>query len=156
MELLNGTTLSDEIRNKGKLTTVEVLPIVMQMAAGLGAAHEAGVVHRDFKSANVLLVPSEKNPSVVRAVITDFGLARSTENGRQLTGSLDVVGTPAYMAPEQLNGGEITPATDIYALGIVMYEMLTGKVPYSGDTAIGMAMRRLSEDAPSPREVYLG
>jgi eukaryotic-like serine/threonine-protein kinase len=151
MELLSGKTLSDEIREKGKLTPLEALPIIVQMAAGLGAAHEAGVVHRDFKSGNVLLVPSERSPDGVRAVITDFGLARTTVGSTaKLTGTLEVVGTPAYMAPEQLNGGEITPATDIYALGIVMFEMLTGSVPYSGDTAIAMALRRLSEPAPSP------
>lgn len=152
MELLSGKTLSQELREKGKLTPEEAMPIIVQLAAGLGAAHEAGVVHRDFKSANVMLVPVGREAEGVRAVITDFGLARdTTRDASKLTGTLDVIGTPAYMAPEQLNGGKITPATDIYALGIVMFEMLTGNVPYSGDTAIGMAMRRLTEAAPSPR-----
>ncbi len=151
MELLGGKTLSREIHEKGKLTAEQSLPIILQMTAGLGAAHQVGIVHRDFKSANVLLIPSERSPDGMRVVITDFGLARETAAGAaRLTGTLDVIGTPAYMAPEQLNGGEITPATDIYALGIVMYEMLTGNVPYSGDTAIAMALRRLSEPAPSP------
>jgi len=152
MELLNGKTLSQEIAEKGKLAPQQALPIIAQLTAGLGAAHEAGVIHRDFKCANVLLVPSERGPHGVRVVITDFGLARATEgSGARLTGTLDMVGTPAYMAPEQLNGREITPATDIYALGIVIYEMLTGTTPYSGDTAIAIALRRLSEAAPSPR-----
>jgi eukaryotic-like serine/threonine-protein kinase len=152
MELLDGKTLSHEIREKDKLTTEQSLPIIEQMAAGLGAAHKAGIVHRDFKSANVLLIPSDQSDSGTRVVITDFGLARDIAGtAARLTGTLDVVGTPAFMAPEQLNGGEITPATDIYALGIVIYEMLTGDVPYSGDTAIAMALRRLSEPAPSPR-----
>jgi serine/threonine protein kinase/tetratricopeptide (TPR) repeat protein len=151
MELLGGKTLSQEISEKGKLTAEQSLPIILQMVAGLGAAHQAGIVHRDFKSANVLLIPSERSPDGMRVVVTDFGLARETAAGAaRLTGTLDVIGTPAYMAPEQLNGGEISPATDIYALGIVMYEMLTGNVPYSGDTAIAMALRRLSEPAPSP------
>ncbi len=157
MELLDGKTLSQDIREKNKLTTEQSLPIIAQMAAGLGAAHKAGIVHRDFKSANVLLIPSDQSDSGIRVVITDFGLARDIAgNATRLTGSLDVVGTPAFMAPEQLNGGEITPATDIYALGIVMYEMLTGDVPYSGDTAIAMALRRLSEPAPSPRTTVPG
>jgi eukaryotic-like serine/threonine-protein kinase len=152
MELLEGRTLSEEIREKGKLSPEQSLPIISQMAAGLGAAHKAGIVHRDFKSANVLLISTEQSDSGIRVVITDFGLARDIAGTTaRLTGTLDVVGTPAFMAPEQLNGGEITPATDIYALGIVMYEMLTGDVPYSGDTAIAMALRRLSEPAPSPR-----
>jgi eukaryotic-like serine/threonine-protein kinase len=150
MELLSGKTLSQVLHEKGKFAPSEALPIIEQMAAGLGAAHKAGVVHRDFKSANVLLVPAE-HADGVRAVITDFGLARETApEAAKLTGTLDVVGTPAYMAPEQLNGGEISAATDIYALGIVMYEMLTGVVPYSGDSAMGMALRRLFEPAPSP------
>jgi eukaryotic-like serine/threonine-protein kinase len=157
MELLSGKTLSREIHQKGKFTPQEALPIILQMAAGLAAAHQVGVVHRDFKSANVLLVPTERSPENVRVVITDFGLARDTAGGAaRLTGTLDVVGTPAYMAPEQLNGGEITPATDIYALGIVMYEMLTGDTPHSADTAIAMALRRLSEPAPSPRSSVPG
>jgi serine/threonine protein kinase/tetratricopeptide (TPR) repeat protein len=154
MELLRGTTLSQRIGLETRLTTDKALPIVEQMAAGLQAAHDVGVIHRDFKSGNVILIPAEGTPSGVRAVITDFGLAHAvTGNLASLTGSLDVVGTPAYMAPEQLEGKEITPATDTYALGIVMYEMLTGKVPFAGGTVISTAMRRLNEPAPSPKEL---
>jgi serine/threonine protein kinase/tetratricopeptide (TPR) repeat protein len=154
MELLRGTTLARRITLENRLTSERALPIVEQMAAGLQAAHDVGVIHRDFKSANVILVPAEGTPSSVRAVVTDFGLAHAvTGDMASLTGSLDVVGTPAYMAPEQLEGKEITPATDIYALGIVMYEMLTGKVPFAGGTVISAAMRRLTESAPSPREL---
>jgi serine/threonine protein kinase/tetratricopeptide (TPR) repeat protein len=154
MELLRGTTLSQRIALESRLTTEKALPIVEQIAAGLQAAHDVGVIHRDFKSANVILVPAEGTPEGVRAVVTDFGLAHAvTGDMASLTGSLDVVGTPAYMAPEQLEGKEITPATDTYALGIVMYEMLTGKVPFAGGTVISTAMRRLNEPAPSPREL---
>jgi eukaryotic-like serine/threonine-protein kinase len=154
MELLRGTTLSQRIALENRLTTDKALPIVEQIAAGLQAAHDVGVIHRDFKSANVILVPTEGTPEGVRAVVTDFGLAHAvTGDMASLTGSLDVVGTPAYMAPEQLEGKEITPATDTYALGIVMYEMLTGKVPFAGGTVISTAMRRLNEPAPSPREL---
>jgi eukaryotic-like serine/threonine-protein kinase len=154
MELLRGTTLSQRIALESRLTTDKALPIVEQIAAGLQAAHDVGVIHRDFKSANVILVSAEGSPEGVRAVVTDFGLAHAvTGDMASLTGSLDVVGTPAYMAPEQLEGKEITPATDTYALGIVMYEMLTGKVPFAGGTVISTAMRRLNEPAPSPREL---
>ncbi len=154
MELLRGTTLSQRIGLESRLTTDKALPIVEQIAAGLQAAHDVGVIHRDFKSANVILVSAEGTPEGVRAVVTDFGLAHAvTGDMVSLTGSLDVVGTPAYMAPEQLEGKEITPATDTYALGIVMYEMLTGKVPFAGGTVISTAMRRLNEPAPSPREL---
>ena len=105
-----------------------------------------------FKSSNVILVPSEHSPGEVRAVITDFGLAHGLVPSEiSLTGSQEMVGTPAYMAPEQLSGGAITPATDIYALGIVMFEMLTGAVPFNADNPLSTALKRLSESAPSPR-----
>ncbi|MGA2813252.1 MAG: protein kinase [Candidatus Acidiferrum sp.] len=153
MELLRGTTLSQRIQLDSRLSTARALPIVEQIAAGLQAAHDAGVVHRDFKSANVILVPVENHPAAVRAVITDFGLAHTAVGEMaSLTGSLEVVGTPAYMAPEQLEGKEITPATDTYALGIVMYEMLTGALPFAGGF-FTTAMRRLNEPAPSPRQL---
>jgi serine/threonine protein kinase/tetratricopeptide (TPR) repeat protein len=154
MEFLRGTTLSQAIKSQGRLTPEFALPIVEQMAAGLEAAHIAGVIHRDFKSANVILVPSPGSPGGVRAVITDFGLAHGvTENLASLTGSLDVVGTPAYMSPEQLECKEVTAATDTYALGIVMYEMLTGSVPFKGSSVISTALKRLTEDVPSPRTI---
>jgi tetratricopeptide (TPR) repeat protein/tRNA A-37 threonylcarbamoyl transferase component Bud32 len=152
MELLTGETLRDRIRRAGKMSEAEALPLVEQMAAGLDAAHRVGVVHRDFKSSNVILVPSEHSPGGVRAVITDFGLAHGlVPSGLSLTGTQEVVGTPAYMAPEQLSGGEITPATDVYALGVVMFEMLTGAVPFNADNPLSTAMKRLSQPAPSPR-----
>jgi eukaryotic-like serine/threonine-protein kinase len=152
MELLAGETLRDRIHRGGKMTESEALPLVEQMAAGLDAAHRVGVVHRDFKSSNVILIPSEHSPGGVRAVITDFGLAHGlVPSGISLTGSQEMVGTPAYMAPEQLNGGAITPATDIYALGVVMFEMLTGAVPFNADNPLSTALKRLSEPAPSPR-----
>ncbi len=154
MELLSGETLAHRILRQGRLSTDEALPIVEQMAAGLQAAHEAGVIHRDFKCPNVMLLASPKSPNGLRAVITDFGIARGiTSSGEALTRSLDVLGTPAYMAPEQLEGGEITPATDIYALGVVIYEMLTGQRPFSGESALSTALMRLNNPAPSPRSI---
>src|ERR1700678_467689 len=154
MEFLPGETLERRIRRGGRFTPIEASPIVGQLAAGLHAAHQAGVVHRDFKCANVILVPSEHSPGGFRAVITDFGLAQAeTFQGNSLTGSNDLVGTPAYMAPEQLEGREITPATDIYALGIVLFEMVTGVLPFSGETPLATALKRLTERAPSPRTI---
>jgi tetratricopeptide (TPR) repeat protein/tRNA A-37 threonylcarbamoyl transferase component Bud32 len=160
MELLSGETLTQRIRDRGRFQTAEALPLVEQMCAGLAAAHRVGVIHRDFKSSNVMLVKSAASaaggdPSqsrTFRAVITDFGLAHAEEvEGGTLTRFGDIVGTPAYMAPEQIDGGAITPATDIYALGIVVYEMLTGLLPFSADTPLATAMKRLSHVAPSPR-----
>jgi tetratricopeptide (TPR) repeat protein/TolB-like protein/tRNA A-37 threonylcarbamoyl transferase component Bud32 len=152
MELLPGETLAARVSRVGRLTTAEALPIVAQMASALDAAHEAGIVHRDFKSGNVMLVETEKG---VRAVVTDFGLARGSAGkdgfAASMTGTGAVAGTPLYMAPEQVEGGEVTASADIYALGVVMYEMVTGKWPFVGDSAISTAVKRLKEPPPSPR-----
>lgn len=160
MELLLGQTLHERIVTAGQFHTSQALPLVEQLCAGLGAAHQVGVVHRDFKSKNVMLVsPGSSTPpgrqsdfGAYRAVITDFGLAHAeAHDGGTLTRIGDFLGTPAYMAPEQLDGGLITPATDVYALGIVIYEMLTGLLPFSADTPLAAALKRLTEPAPSPR-----
>jgi len=145
MELLQGETLASKLRAVGRMTSAEALPIVEQMAAGLDAAHRAGVVHRDFKSANVVLVPAEEDGHHIegpgqRAVVTDFGLARSVDGGEGLSTGLGMVGTSAYMAPEQVEGGEVTPAADIYALGVVLYEMVTGVRPFVGDSPLSTAV----------------
>ena len=152
MELLRGESLETRIRSAKRLSGEESMPIARQLAAGLDAAHKAGIVHRDFKSSNVMLVPAPAEEGGVRAVITDFGLAHAlVAKGPRLTKARDVLGTPAYMSPEQLQGLAITPATDVYALGIVLYEMLTGRLPFQGETPMAAALKRLSEPTPSPR-----
>ena len=152
MELLPGATLAERLRSGGPMRPEEALPIARQVAEALQAAHEVGVVHRDLKPGNVVLVEGRGG---VRAVVTDFGLARlesgAEDRGLTLTAHAGVVGTPAYLAPEQIEGKEITPAVDIYAFGIVLYEMLTGKVPFIGDTALSTAVKRLQEAPASPR-----
>jgi tetratricopeptide (TPR) repeat protein len=161
MELLHGPTLAAHLRTKGRMTPAEALPIVRQVASGLDAAHAASIVHRDFKSANVMLAAgsaSSADASAPRAVITDFGLAHDTGSGSadrdaRLTDTGMVVGTPDYMAPEQLEEGPLTPATDVYALGIVMFEMVTGRLPFDGNTPMAIAMSRLRNPAPSPRRL---
>jgi serine/threonine protein kinase/tetratricopeptide (TPR) repeat protein len=155
MELLHGETLAERLRRAGRFTTAEALPIVRQLAAGLAAAHEASIVHRDLKSANVMLVPGAAGQPL-RVVITDFGLAQQTDseaNGElaHLTDTGVLIGTPHYMAPEQIEEGVISPATDIYALGVVMFETVTGRLPFSGNTPMSVAVSRLSTSAPSPR-----
>ncbi|HEY2943204.1 MAG TPA: tetratricopeptide repeat protein [Vicinamibacteria bacterium] len=153
MELLAGETLAARLRRQGRMSTEEALPIVVQMTAALAAAHRAGIVHRDFKSGNVMLVPTETQDT--RTVVTDFGLARAVGaldiSTSSLTGSGGMVGTSAYMAPEQVEGGDVTPAADIYALGVVIYEMVTATKPFVGDSPFSTALRRLKEPAPSPR-----
>ena len=125
MELLEGETLSAVLRREGPLTERQVFPLIRQMVAALSAAHQAGVVHRDFKSGNVMIVP--RTGGAPRVVITDLGLAR---------------GTAAYMAPEQIRSGKVGPAADIYALGVVLYEILTGELPYPEET-LAPALRPL-------------
>lgn len=157
MELLHGETLADRIQREGKIAAAEALPLVRQMAAGLSAAHRVGVVHRDFKSLNVMLVKSAPPDQGARVVITDFGLAQrsSGDDSSSLSMSLNdagqISGTPAYMAPEQVEGGPVTPATDVYALGVVIYEMVTGVRPFVGDTPLKIAVKRLQEPPRTPR-----
>ncbi|HEV2851947.1 MAG TPA: tetratricopeptide repeat protein [Thermoanaerobaculia bacterium] len=151
MELLLGETLEQRLDREGRMSTAEALPVIGHIAAALSAAHANGVVHRDLKSGNVFLVPT---PSGTRAVVTDFGLAWSSiheDSSATLTATGELVGSPAYMAPEQVRGEEATPATDIYALGVVMFEMITGELPFVGKSAFYTALKRLQEPAPSPR-----
>jgi serine/threonine protein kinase/Flp pilus assembly protein TadD/TolB-like protein len=152
MELLKGDTLADRLRN-GTIDTAHALPVVKQMAEALGAAHRANVAHGDFKPGNIMLVASEAGGE--RAVVTDFGLARWLPVGSVLlTTSLDSRpwGTPAYMAPEQILNGEVTRATDIYALGVVLYEMVTGHQPFAIDAPFLLAVRKLRQAPHPPRE----
>jgi len=150
MELLNGTSLAETPRKERRYTPDETLPIVTQIAEGLQAAHDAGVIHRDLKPGNIMLVPSSSEAdepiTASRTVITDFGLALSDEQTR-LTRSDELVGTPAYMAPEQSEPGVITAAADIYALGLIMYEMLAGRPPFDvGPTPLATVLLR--KDVP--------
>ncbi|MEP7011473.1 MAG: tetratricopeptide repeat protein [Acidobacteriota bacterium] len=159
MELLLGPTLAERIA-AGPMAPEAALPILRQIAAALDAAHEADIVHRDLKPANVVLVPGQtpRKEDMVRAVVTDFGLARidtakgsAAEAAMTMTAAGFFIGTPAYVAPEQVEGGAVTSATDVYAFGVVMFEMLTGKVPFLGETALATAVKRLQQPAPSPR-----
>ena len=145
MELLRGRTLADHIRDEGPIPLEQALPLARQIGEGLQAAHEAGVVHRDLKSANVFLAREDHG---VRAVITDFGLATTiASDGAQwelsVTGA--VIGTLAYMSPEQLRGEPATPLSDIYAFGIVLYEMVSGVLPFRALTPMAAALKRVNE-----------
>jgi predicted ATPase/serine/threonine protein kinase len=148
MELLQGETLSERLQ-RGLLTPDEALPLVQQMVDALEAAHAQGIVHRDFKSSNVLLVP---DGAAERVVVTDFGIARALERERshdpEMMTAEGLLGTPGYMAPEQVLGNHVTPATDIYALGVVLFEMLSGDLPFRRETPVATALARVSEAAP--------
>jgi tetratricopeptide (TPR) repeat protein len=154
MEFLPGETLDKRVRREGRLAPAQALPLLRQMVSALAAAHAMGIVHRDFKSGNVALVPPGREGDAVRAVVTDFGLARGTAAGDSFasaTATGHVVGTPAYMAPEQVEGKPVTAAADVYALGVVIYEMVTGKWPFVGESSLSVAVKRLMEPPLPPR-----
>jgi tetratricopeptide (TPR) repeat protein len=155
MELLAGETLAAKLCREGAMSERQALPLLRQLVAALAAAHQAGVVHRDFKSGNVMIVPRTGGPP--RVVITDFGLARHAPPDSRATAStwspatVATFGTPAYMAPEQIQGSRVGPPADIYALGVVLYEMLTGELPYPEDSPLAMAVKKMRE-RPEPPE----
>lgn len=136
MELLAGETLAERLRQEGPIPTKQALDLVLQMVAGLAAAHEHSVAHRDFKSSNVMLVESPTGRT--RVVVTDFGLALRIPTGHLTDSDESRLGTPRYMAPEQVHGKDVGFAADQYALGVVMCEMLTGEYPSRPDPASGI------------------
>lgn len=143
MEYVEGITLSAFVKRDGALTPDEAAPLVRQAADALAAAHAAGIVHRDVKPSNMLVGQSGE------VKLTDFGIARAAEQTR-LTQVGSVVGTAAYLAPEQARGDEATPASDVYALGVVIYQLLTGRLPWEGTTLAELAIRRENERPLAP------
>lgn len=144
MELLEGATLSDKLHEDGPLLWKDAQKIGIEICAGLQAIHDAGIIHRDLKSRNVML--ANRNGATC-AVLMDFGLARRFSPSDSPTDPAFskpgfIAGTPDYMAPEQFQGTEISPATDIYALGVVLYEMVTGKHPFEASSPVGAAVLR--------------
>ena len=119
----------------------------MAVAQGLDYAHSKGVLHRDLKPSNILIDP-DRGP-----MLADFGLAKIVEGSVVLTGSGAIMGTPAYISPEQAGGKSVDHHADIYSLGIVLYEMLTGQVPYQGETPMGVIVKHLIEPLPMPRSL---
>jgi eukaryotic-like serine/threonine-protein kinase len=157
MELLNGQTLAAHLEKAGPMGETDSLPLIRQMASALTAAHAAGVVHRDFKPGNVVLVQAAFE-AAIRPVVTDFGLAAQSllpDDAASLS-THGILGTPAYMSPEQLEGRPATAASDIYAFGLVIYEMVTGARPFQGDTPASAALKRLSEPPTPPRQFQPG
>jgi serine/threonine-protein kinase len=145
-ELVPGDNLKDVVRRYGPLPVPEALALTHQIARGLSFAHEHGVVHRDVKPQNVLL---DEGGS---AKVTDFGIARSLEPGDGLTQTGTVLGTSDYVAPEQVSGRRVDARSDQYSLGVLLYELLTGEVPFSADNFMAVAMRHLRDPVPSVRQ----
>ncbi len=129
MELLAGESLAARLKTKGRLTPAELLPFALQIADALGAVHAAGVVHRDVKPSNIFLCPIPGDPHTERVKVLDFGIARVEWEETRITNMGSAVGTPGYMSPEQAEGGTVDARSDIFALGAVLYECLTGEPP---------------------------
>ncbi|HTJ81828.1 MAG TPA: serine/threonine-protein kinase, partial [Polyangiaceae bacterium] len=148
MEYVEGEPLSDRMLRVGRISLGEALDIAGSVCAGLAAAHAAGVVHRDLKPENILLARDN------RVVLTDFGVAlpfEDDEGDTVVDGGIGLIGTPIYMAPEQVEGSDVDLRADLYALGAILFEMLTGERPWKGETAWAVASARLSAPPPDPR-----
>jgi len=144
-ELVEGQDLKTILRQHGRMAPERAAVVVAQIARALAAAHRSGVVHRDIKSHNVL-VDTEGT-----AKLTDFGIARFLEAENNLTRTGIVIGSSDYLAPEQAEGREVDARSDIYSLGVVLFEALTGRLPFTGENAVAVATKHVYEDAPDPR-----
>jgi serine/threonine-protein kinase len=151
MEYLTGRTLLRAIREAGALPEQRAVHIARQVCRALGAAHAAGVVHRDVKPANVFLVEGREEPDLVK--LLDFGLVTQVagDRGEELTGKNLLLGSPRYMAPEQIRGDAVDARTDVYALGVVIYEMVTGRAPFEGPGSGRVLAAHLDDAVPPMR-----
>ena len=151
MEFLEGVTLKDLIKNRGALPLGVGLSIAKQMCHGLGAAHDQGVVHRDIKPQNMLILPETGELKIM-----DFGISRRTEvepGTSGLTTAGTVMGTPDYMPPEQAQGKPADFRADIYSLAVVFFETFTGKLPFKGENPMAVVVAHIQQPAPKPRSV---
>jgi serine/threonine-protein kinase len=144
MELLEGKTLTDKINEEGKIELFDCLHIMAQVTDAIAKIHSKAIIHRDMKPDNVMLIESDNDPNFVK--LLDFGLAKMQHQTR-LTQTGMVIGTINYMAPEQIAGSGFSGATDIYSLGVVFYEMLTGEKPFVGETTIDI-MKQIIDKTP--------
>jgi serine/threonine protein kinase/Tfp pilus assembly protein PilF len=146
MEFVSGEDLKSLIKRIGQFTPGKAVSIAKQVGEGLSEAHNLGVVHRDLKPQNIM-IDKEGNVRIM-----DFGIARSVE-AQGVTQAGTIVGTPDYMSPEQVEGKEADQRSDIYSIGVILYEMMTGKVPFEGDTALSVALKHKTEAPPDPRSI---
>lgn len=155
MEYVDGTTLNDELYDNGPFDELRAIAVMRQTLHALSEAHELGVVHRDLKPDNIMLTHFRGVDDFVK--VLDFGIAKVTDQGgekqRKLTQAGVVYGTPEYLSPEQARGKDIDFRADLYAMGIILYEMLTGVVPFTGDTALAILSGHVYQEPPDPATV---
>jgi serine/threonine protein kinase/tetratricopeptide (TPR) repeat protein len=158
MEMLEGRPLRDLLALEAPLDAARAVSLMLQVAAAVSAAHDAGVIHRDLKPGNIFVVQRPQAPYIVK--VLDFGIAKLAvdDTGEvnpldTLTGTGVMIGTPRYMSPEQCDGVPLTPASDVYSLGVILYEMLTGQTPFTGATPLALALKHASEQPRPPREI---
>lgn len=149
MEFAEGRDLAEVIRVDGQLSPERAARIAAQICVALDHAHEAGIIHRDIKPANAIVTGEDK------VKVTDFGIARAVGDST-LTATGSMLGTANYLSPEQAGGAKVVPASDIYSVGIVLYEMLTGAVPFTADSAVAVAMRHVNDEMPPPSSINPG
>ena len=148
MELIDGKVLSDVIKEKGRLDYKEAISIIRQVASALSLAHKNQIIHRDIKPHNILIT------STGVAKLADFGIAKAVSASTIVGGNNKIMGSVHYFSPEQARGAYVDERSDIYSLGIVLYEMLTGKVPFDGDNPVSIALMHINDPMPSlTREV---
>ncbi len=162
MELLDGRTLFKVIQAEGLLATPRIVDLLRQILAALAMAHDMGVVHRDLKPENIVILESRDDEGGMKEVVKvcDFGIAKlvssraeaSTANSEKLTGDGSVLGTPEYMSPEQARGEALDTRSDLYSVGVILYELLAGKVPFDAETALGILLKHIVEEPRPPSE----
>jgi len=158
MELLEGRTLREILSREAPLETARAISIMLQASDAVAAAHDAGIIHRDLKPSNILITQSADQPAAVK--VLDFGIATFSadddEDATAVAHTNTIIGTPRYMSPEQHNGNDLTPAADVYSLGVILYEMLSGMVPFSGSTPAEIAQKHANNPPHPLREIVAG
>jgi len=148
MKYIEGRNLRDIISRSGSLPMEAALKISRDILSALSYMHARGIIHRDIKPSNIII-----EEGTGRAILTDFGLAKRVDAGTKLTRSGQLLGTPHYLSPEQARGEKITPASDVYSFGITLFEMLTGRLPFEGDSPLQILWKHVKEPLPEPRKV---
>ncbi len=165
MELLDGQNLHELLLEQWPFPARRVVAILSQALAALAVAHELGIIHRDLKPENIMILPgrSDDGEAVDVVKVCDFGIAKlgdgrgeTSPTGAKLTAQGMMIGTPEYMSPEQARGDKLDPRSDLYSMGVILYQMLSGRLPFDGESALGIALKHVTDEASPPSAVVIG